>query len=99
MFLPSSAPEVFDDGLRVDLLLNVDGYCWDFEGLLVLLVFPFPNELGVKGRIPGIENLLRALLVLLDETPQFLRRDVHPLLLLVLQRVDRSRGVVLLLCG
>ena len=51
--------QVFDQGLRMDFLLNVDGICFDFERILVLLVLATPNQLRIEVRITRIFELNR----------------------------------------
>ena len=73
--------EVFDEGLGLDFLLDVDGDGGDGEGVLVLLVLAFPDELGVEGGVAGVEEGLGCGLVVLDEFLEFAGGDVLPLVL------------------
>src|SRR5262245_47028113 len=65
--------QLFDDGLRLDLLLDVDGYRWYRERLLVLLVLALPHELRIEGWVARVEDSLRPCFGLGDEVPQLLR--------------------------
>jgi hypothetical protein len=73
--------EVFDDGLRMDLLLNVDRDGGDFQGLAVLLVFAAPNQLRIEVGVAGIAHGEGSFLLLGHEVSQLFGRDVRPLVL------------------
>ena len=101
LFLRQRGAEVFDDVLRVDLLLDVNRHGGHGQILGVLLVLSLPNKLRIERRITGIEHRRRLLVLLADEVPQFFGRDVRPLVL-VPHRVDLNRrfGFLLFaLCG
>ena len=63
----------------------------DLERLRVLLVLPLPHQLRVEGRIAGIQDGRRPVLVRRDEAAQLLRRNVRPRVLM-LDRLDGRRA-------
>ena len=71
----------FDDDAGLDDFLDVDRDDVDFERFPVLLVLALPDELRVERRVAGIEHLRRLRLVVGDEVPEFLGRDVLALFL------------------
>jgi hypothetical protein len=52
-------PEVLDDDARVHLLLDIDRDDRYLEIGGVLLVLPFPDELGIEARIARVEACAR----------------------------------------
>ena len=70
---------VLDDGLRVDLLLDVDGHGRHGQVAAVLLVLALPDELRVERRVARVEHGLGRVLVLGHEVAQLLGGDVGAL--------------------
>src|SRR5208337_389894 len=66
----------FDDDSGLDDFLNVDRHDIDFERFPVLLILALPDELWIKRRVAGIEHLRWFRLLIGDEVPQLLGRDV-----------------------
>ena len=60
----------------MDFLLDVDWNCRDFQRFDVLLVFSFPNELGIKRRVARVANRRRRLLLVGYEAAQFFGRNI-----------------------
>ena len=75
--------QVFDDDLRMDLFLDVNGHGGDFEGRAVLFVLALPDELRVERRVARVEDFLRCFFVVGHEVAQFLGGDVGALVLVL----------------
>jgi hypothetical protein len=88
--------QVLDEGLRVDLLLDVDRHDRHRERLGVLRVLALPHKLRVERGVARVEHGARLLLVLHHEVAQLFRRDVDPRVL-VADRLDGRRAGQLLL--
>jgi hypothetical protein len=80
---PGGLAQVFDDDLRVNLFLDVNGHGGDFERTGILFVLALPDELRVERRVARVENFLRHFLVVFDEVAQFLGRDVGAFVLVL----------------
>ena len=72
--------KVAHDGVRVNLLLDVDRNDRDGQVLAVLVVLTLPHKLRVERRVTGIKHRLRRPLIIGHEVAKLLRRDVRPLL-------------------
>jgi hypothetical protein len=70
-----------DDGLRVNLLLDVDGHYRHSQVFPVLLVFSLPHQLRVKRRIARVEHGLGGEFLFGHEVAQLLGGDVGALVL------------------
>jgi hypothetical protein len=67
---------VFDDGLGVDFLLDVDGDGWNFQRALILIIFALPDELRIQGWVTRVKDGLGLALVVGDEVAQLFGGDV-----------------------
>jgi len=70
---------ILDDGLGTDLLLDIDGHRRHFQGMLVLLILAFPDQLRVERGIAWVEDGLRRLFFIGHKVAQFLGGDVGAL--------------------
>ena len=78
--------QVVDDGLGVDLFLDVERRGVDDEVAPVLLILAAPDELGIEIAVSGVAEGFGGLLFLFDKGLLLDGRDVFPLGLGVVER-------------
>jgi hypothetical protein len=86
---PRGAQEVVHEHLRLDLLLDIEWRGVDDEIAPILLVLATPDELRIEVGVARIPDLLWMLLLLFQHGLVLGRRNVLPLGLAVLERLDR----------
>ena len=74
--VPLMRPQVLDDGLRLDLLLNVDGRDGNGQGFQVFLILALPHQLRVQRRVARVEHGAGLLFILSHKVPQLLGGDI-----------------------
>ena len=85
--------QIFDDGLRADLLLDLNRYggdCEVCEVFAVLLLLPLPDPLRIERWIARISPSVGSLLFLGYKVRQLSRGNVGPFVLLVDYGVNGS---------
>src|SRR3989304_3281819 len=92
-----NARQCLFDGLRVNLLLNINRHHRDGEVFGVLLVLALPDQLRVERRVTRVEHGLGRVFFISHKVAQLLSRDVGALVL-VADGFDLRWNGLLVLC-
>ncbi|OPZ67874.1 MAG: hypothetical protein BWY82_02684 [Verrucomicrobia bacterium ADurb.Bin474] len=87
------AQQIFDQCLGMDLLLNVERWGLHHKVGPILLVLAPPYQLRIEVTVAGVASFLGRLLLFLHNGFELGRRNVAPLGIVVLERLNRLTGI------